>query len=304
VYNEKIYRAIHFRYYKYSWKKYGYSKSVYINNYTKIIIICPIHGEFLQTPNKHLSGRGCPKCGNFTLTLSDFINRSNQKHNFKFNYSKFVYINNKTEGIIICPIHGEFLQTPINHLNGKGCPNCKSDLISKLKRKPIEKFITDAILVHKSRYDYTDSFYVKNSNKIPINCKIHGIFYQRIQHHLDGHGCPKCHHRISKPENDFLDYLKIDKLNRQLIINRKLVDGIKDNIIYEFLGDFWHGNPEKFKDDNLHPYIKKTYKQIREKTFNKLKNLKNTGYNIKYIWENDWNRFKKGIDKIPKIQTI
>ena len=43
--------------------KYDYSKSEYINSKTDICIICPEHGEFWQTPNKHLNGQGCPKCG-------------------------------------------------------------------------------------------------------------------------------------------------------------------------------------------------------------------------------------------------
>ena len=43
--------------------KYDYSKVKYVNNHTKVCIICPIHGEFWQTPMKHLIGRGCPKCG-------------------------------------------------------------------------------------------------------------------------------------------------------------------------------------------------------------------------------------------------
>ena len=44
--------------------RYDYSKAVYIRNDQKVIIRCLIHGEFEQTPNKHLSGTGCPKCSN------------------------------------------------------------------------------------------------------------------------------------------------------------------------------------------------------------------------------------------------
>ena len=43
---------------------YDYSKSVYNGYKKKIIIICPIHGDFLQTPDNHIHGHGCPKCGN------------------------------------------------------------------------------------------------------------------------------------------------------------------------------------------------------------------------------------------------
>lgn len=42
--------------------KYDYSKVNYVNAHTKIIITCPIHGDFLQTPNKHLKNHNCPKC--------------------------------------------------------------------------------------------------------------------------------------------------------------------------------------------------------------------------------------------------
>lgn len=44
-------------------EKYDYSKVVYVNNHTKVAIVCPVHGEFLQAPHSHISGRGCPKCG-------------------------------------------------------------------------------------------------------------------------------------------------------------------------------------------------------------------------------------------------
>lgn len=43
--------------------KYDYSKVEYINNKTKVCIICPIHGEFWITPSNHLLGRGCRECG-------------------------------------------------------------------------------------------------------------------------------------------------------------------------------------------------------------------------------------------------
>lgn len=42
--------------------RYDLSKVDYINNATKICIICPEHGEFLRTPNQFLSGYACPKC--------------------------------------------------------------------------------------------------------------------------------------------------------------------------------------------------------------------------------------------------
>lgn len=117
--------------------KYDYSKAVYVNNITKIIISCKKHGEFTQIPSNHLKGRGCNQCGidsttsKLTKTNDDFIQNATNIHRNKYNYSNVEYINNKTEIIIICKLHGEFNQTPIHHLNGQGCPRCAWNGFSK-----------------------------------------------------------------------------------------------------------------------------------------------------------------------------
>lgn len=108
--------------------KYDYSKVEYVNYKTKVCIICPIHGEFWQTPNDHLSKKGCPSCGGTKrLTLEEFIAKANDIHNNFYNYSTSAYKNSKTKIEIICPKHGSFFQTPNDHLSGKGCPLCKSE---------------------------------------------------------------------------------------------------------------------------------------------------------------------------------
>lgn len=58
--------------------KYSYEKSKYIDCHTKIIITCPYHGDFEQTPASHLAGTGCPICGigmlkSFKLSLLEEI---------------------------------------------------------------------------------------------------------------------------------------------------------------------------------------------------------------------------------------
>ena len=49
---------------------------------------------------------------------------------------------------------------------------------------------------------------------------------------------------------------------------------------------------------------KRTFGELYNNTFKRFDKLKLLGYNIKYIWENDWNKFKAGLDKTPKIQNI
>ena len=42
--------------------KFSYEKTNYLNTKTKVTITCPIHGDFIQTPNSHLRGNGCSLC--------------------------------------------------------------------------------------------------------------------------------------------------------------------------------------------------------------------------------------------------
>ena len=99
--------------------KYDYSKVDYKTCDTNVIIICPIHGDFKQTPYKHTNmGRGCQICSRIKSDISrrsntkEFIKRAKLKHGNKYNYSKVDYKTSSKKVIIICPIHGEFLQTP------------------------------------------------------------------------------------------------------------------------------------------------------------------------------------------------
>src|ERR1035437_2396827 len=122
--------------------KYDYSKSTYINRATKIIIGCSIHGDFLQRPSDHWNKQGCPSCAGVKKgTTKIFSEKATKIHNNKYNYVEFEYKNNSTPGIIICPKHGRFHQTPNNHLNSHGCPKCKSEKASESLRSNTEEFI-------------------------------------------------------------------------------------------------------------------------------------------------------------------
>jgi len=172
--------------------KYNYSKTEYINSRTKIIIICNKHGKFMQTPNSHLNGKGCPKCGvincsnKLSHTTSTFIKKANKLHNGQYNYSKVKYINSKTKVTIICEEHGEFIQRPDNHLRGQGCRKCSGKYMDN------EFFIKKAKQVHRDKYDYSKVEYINCRTKVIIICKDHGEFIQRPENHLRGQGCSKC----------------------------------------------------------------------------------------------------------------
>lgn len=106
----------------------------------------------------------------------------------------------------------------------------------------------------------------------------------------------------SKSEREFLDYLCIK--DRNVPIENFIVDGIDGNIIYEFLGDYFHGNPSVFINKNeINVKTKKTFGELYSLTFERFKKLKNMGYEIKFIWENDWKLYKRNITHKPNIQS-
>jgi len=170
--------------------KFDYSKVIYVNNHTKVCIICPLHGEFYQTPNHHLRERGCDKCGGtFTLTTESFIEKSKQVHGNKYDYSKTIYKGCFEKVYIICPEHGEFWQAPHSHLRKQGCSKCVG-----LNKKSTDEFIIISNKVHGDKYDYSKVVYINNHTKVCIICPKHGEFWQRPQDHLNWHGCPKCNY--------------------------------------------------------------------------------------------------------------
>ena len=180
--------------------KYDYSKSEYKNSRSKVIIICREqgHGDFLSTPNSHLQNHGCRLCANNYLSksktngLDGFIARAKTKHGDNYDYSKFIYKNCKSIGIIICPIHGDFSQSAESHYLGSGCPRCSATKRNEKFKRTTEEFIKEAIEKHGDLYDYSKAEYSSTNQPVIIICRIHGEFSQRAICHIKGAGCFDC----------------------------------------------------------------------------------------------------------------
>jgi hypothetical protein len=173
--------------------KYDYSLVNFKITTDKIKIICLKHGIFEQRCDSHMQGQECPKCVHENMTKKTFFEEANKKHNNIYNYSKTNYITRRKHICIICPEHGEFWQTPANHLRGNKCPQC-------VTTKPTtEEFIKKANEVHNFKYNYSITEYIGCRKKIKFICNKHGIFEQTPESHLKGNTCPKC--RESKIEN-------------------------------------------------------------------------------------------------------
>lgn len=181
--------------------KFDYSKTNYKNLYTKVVITCPVHGDFTQTPQGHLDGYGCRQCG-YLITRNSkrkynknsFVKKALSVHNNKHDYSDVRYIDVLTKVKITCIEHNyTFYQSPSQHLKGKtGCPKCYLDKISKKKKYTLDGFIQKSECVHGYSYDYSLSRYNKSNDFVKIICPKHGMFEQRAVSHMSGVGCPKC----------------------------------------------------------------------------------------------------------------
>lgn len=126
------------------------------------------------------------------FTTQDFIDKSNQVHNFKYDYSLVDYINNTIKVTIICPTHGKFEQVASSHLRGYDCKSCGNIKKNIKNSSTHDQFIEKAIKIHGNKYDYSKTKYTDSRIKVIIICKIHDEFLQKPNTHLNGYGCSKC----------------------------------------------------------------------------------------------------------------
>lgn len=178
--------------------KYDYSLVEYKGSKRKVKIICPIHGVFEQLLFDHRRGFGCRLCGfeksstKRKMGNAKFLQKAKQIHGEKYSYEKTDYVHSEKKVCITCPVHGDFEQLPLNHLNGHGCPQCAIQKNSALYRYGTDDFVEKSRFVHGLKYNYDFVEYFGSLCKVKIVCPLHGVFFQRADAHLRGVGCPIC----------------------------------------------------------------------------------------------------------------
>ncbi len=271
--------------------KYNYVLSAYTNSGTTVIITCPIHGNFRQIPHGHLTGRGCKQCSLIKRSKSKtgnsetFIAKAKKKHGNEYNYEKTKYIKHDKKVIITCRIHGDFKQTPNNHLS-YGCNSCAKNKRGILKRKTLQDFIKRANIIHMGKYNYSNSEYAGSRNKITISCKKHGEFNQMVCNHLSGNGCPKC--KTSKGQNEIEEFIRSIGVADLTINTRKIISPMEIDVYspslkigIEFCGLYWHSE-ENGKTANYHR--------------DKQKACDNIGVKLVTIFEDEWKNSRTKVE--------
>jgi len=150
--------------------KYNYTEVTYRHNKTNIKIYCNTCDIFFyQSPNKHLSGRGCKVCGinkrtnKLRHTKKQMIEKCIKTHGNKYNYTKIKYTNAQTKVPIICNKHGVFHQTLAHHIySNNGCPDCNS---SKGETKT-EKILQNLSIEYNTQHIFNNC---KNIKPLPFD---------------------------------------------------------------------------------------------------------------------------------------
>jgi len=294
--------------------QYIYDGIIYANNNMPIEIVCKQHGKFSKYPSALKNGYGCPGCSPVNKwTTKSIVQRFIEIHGNKYNYSKVIYNGTWSHVEIICSVkeHGSFNQIVDKHLAGKGCAACAGN-----KKHTNNSIIKAFIDTHGDKYDYSKVKYIGANIKVEIICKKnnHGSFFQGPMPHKSGVGCPRCSTSVSNKEIAWLDSLNVpnefrhDKnkkiyLSKPNLLNNNFIKpdalDLANKIVYEFDGDFHHGNPLLYKAEDINPLNKKTYGELYNRLLNKNKILKDMGYTVIRIWEKDYDESLR-MEKLEK----
>lgn len=294
---------------------YDYSLVSYKNNITKVIIICSIHGNFLQTPLCHITNKtGCPNCAILTRQQTNLD---------RYGYlGKHPSIESKEKKRQTCLgkygteyaqqsqiIKNKRKQTCLEH-HGVEFPTQSKNII-KIRTlanvikygvpSPKQSHMIDC-LPSLDDYNWLYNQYVTNlktatqiSNELKVDqstiCK-----YLRLHNIKIRKYCPQSANCIRWLTDIMVQY----NINIQHVQNggeykipntQFSVDGycIENNTIYEFHGDFWHGNPSKYESHVINPFKNQTMGDLYQKTIDRENKIRSLGYNLVIMWERDFN---------------
>ena len=165
---------------------------------SQVVIACLAHGKYSVEAHKHLNGDGCPICRKLGDNIpvvgrgDMFKLKAAQVHGNKYDYSKVKFVDHRTPVEVVCPIHGGWFVSPLNHLGSlgyaTGCPKCAV----AARTHTLDMFIAEACKVHGNKYDYSKSVYVGRKTQLIVTCPEHGDFQIQPSNHTQGRGCPKC----------------------------------------------------------------------------------------------------------------
>lgn len=240
------------------------------------------------------------------ISQQEFIDRANKAHNHKYNYELSVYTGINKNLTIICPNHGNFVQSPNNHMRGMGCTKCKYVIISNKAKFSQDDFLLKAKNAWNDRFDYSKSKYIGDKIKILIRCNKHNIeFLQTPNNHYRQNGCKLCFTR-SLGEQVITEWLNLNKINYET--EKIFITCKRSNFNYYFRFDFYlpdfnllieYDGEQHYKQVNRWGWGKQAankFEIIQERDLFKTNWAKDNGYNLLRIPYFEFKNINKILD--------
>ena len=277
---------------------YIYTRTVIIAIKENILIICRIHGKFLQRADNHKhKNQHCYKCSKISmgnkqrLDTTEFVKRAIALYSDRFDYSRTIYIDSETETEIEigCKKHNiYFWRNPFGHLRSdrhQGCVECGIENIREANMIPLDARIEKFKIRYKNQYDYSHirqsdiDNYKDNKDKIKVLCLYCNFLFKiRVNDHDQGIGCNLCKNKTELKVYEFLlsqNFNITYQAKFEWCRNRNCLpfDFIIDKCIIELDGrqhfkdiDFWNSSFEEVLDNDIYKMkcaITNGYKIIR-----------------------------------------
>jgi len=277
---------------------YGYDKLDYVNNTTKIKLICKKHGEFELIPADIPRHNGCEKCRLESNRLKEYdkwLHDVKIIHGNKYDYSLVDYQGSQNKVKIICSIHGEFETTPEGHkTKSGGCKDCRYLYTKESNSIGFDEIVKRSNVIHDSLYEYINNGAKSLSDIIEIICKKHGKFTQLVDNHLGGAGCPKCY----KKTQSLLYNAILEKYKGEVHYDtRKIISPFElDLYIPEFnLAIEYNGLMDHSVGYDKHARFNNTdrFNEIKYKHRIKTDKCLAKGIQLFHIFENEWKTKKE-----------
>lgn len=255
------------------------------------------------------SRRGCPACSNRVVTdknrlsfvCPQLVSSWNSVKNYPITADAVSFGSHRSVWWV-CGLCKYEWKAPIKSrtILNSGCPSCSGLVASDRNRLSVRCPGLLCEWDYKNNKDLVpEGVSCGSGKKVWWVCQRCGNSWKAIIKNRVANrcGCPKCAigNSSSKLENKWLDIFNIPIEFRQYKIRigsrRFTVDGFDPttNTIYEFLGDFWHGNPNVYSRYGLHRVKKcKTFGELYSNTMSRLKLFENSGYKVVYVWEEDY----------------
>ena len=246
---------------------YDYSNATVKNS--KITYLCKKHGVITQSVSQHVRNRSkCRECwvdglnGKLRLSNQSAIKMLRDKHGGRYDYTLVEYRGNKKPVKIICASHGLFEQRFDHHRDGAHCQECANEVRSQHLLHSVKDFVNQSITVHGNKYSYHDVVSIQRKTKVSIFCnECESTFKQRVDIHLNGHGCPSCNtgEVIGFKKSEFVELARI-KNNGNAIFY--IIKCYKDEEVFYKVGITTNSINVRYKGSKM-PYGYDIIKEIK-----------------------------------------